>query len=109
MNMEFTLTQKRALAVVTVISLLFAAHFLRSYFVLIVVGRRRSYLFTPLFNWFDRRISSGLAATCTLLSALAVVFGPVDLLVLLAIVQISRMVTHVASWVGKPAVEPKLG
>jgi hypothetical protein len=41
MNTEFTLTQKRALAVVTVISLLFAAHFLRSYFVLIVVGRRR--------------------------------------------------------------------
>ena len=38
MNTEFTLTQKRALAVVTIISVLFAGYFLRSYFVLIVVA-----------------------------------------------------------------------
>ena len=38
MNTEFTVTQKRALAVVTIISLLFAGYFLRSYFVLIVVA-----------------------------------------------------------------------
>jgi predicted PurR-regulated permease PerM len=99
MNTEFTLTQKRALAVVTIVSLLFAAYFLRNYFVLIVVAAVGSYLFTPLFNWFGRRLGSGLAATCTLLSALLVVIVPVGLLVVLAIVQISRMVTHVAGWV----------
>jgi predicted PurR-regulated permease PerM len=101
MNTEFTLTQKRALAVVTIVSLLFAAYFLRNYFVLIVVAAVGAYLFTPLFNWFGRRLGSGLAATCTLLSALLVVIVPVGLLVLLAIVQISRMVTHVAGWVAK--------
>ena len=99
MNTEFTLAQKRALAVVTIVSLLFAAYFLRNYFVLIVVAAVGAYLFTPLFNWFGRRLGSGLAATCTLLSALLVVIVPVGLLVLLAIVQISRMVTHVAGWV----------
>src|SRR5271167_1571501 len=99
MNTEFTLTQKRALAVVTIVSLLFAAYFLRNYFVLIVVAAVGAYLFTPLFNWFGRRLGSGLAATCTLLSALLVVIVPVGLLVLLAIVQITRMVTHVAGWV----------
>lgn len=99
MNTEFTLTQKRALAVFTVISLLFAAYFLRSYFVLIVVAAVGAYLFTPLFHWFDRRMHTGLAATCTLLSAVAVVIVPIGLMVLLAIVQISRMVTHVAGWV----------
>jgi predicted PurR-regulated permease PerM len=99
MNTEFTLTQKRALAVVTIVSLLFAAYFLRSYFVLIVVAAIGAYLFTPLYNWFGRRLGSGLAATCTLLSALAAVIVPLGLLVLLAIVQISRMVTHVAGWV----------
>ena len=99
MNTEFTLTQKRALAVVTIVSLLFAAYFLRNYFVLIVVAAVGAYLFTPLFNWFGRRLGSGLAATCTLLSALLVVIVPVGLLVLVAIVQISRMVTHVAGWV----------
>ena len=99
MNTEFTLTQKRALAVWTLVSLLFAAYFLRSYFVLIVVAAVGAYLFTPLFNWFGRRLSTGLAATCTLLSALAAVIVPVGLSVLLAIVQISRMVTQVAGWV----------
>lgn len=99
MNTEFTLTQKRALAVWTLVSLLFAAYFLRSYFVLIVVAAVGAYLFTPLFNWFGRRMSAGLAATCTLLSALVAVIVPVGLLVVLAIVQISRMVTHVAGWV----------
>jgi predicted PurR-regulated permease PerM len=98
MNTEFTLTQKRALAVVTIVSLLFAAYFLRNYFVLIVVAAVGAYLFTPLFNRFGRRLGSGLAATCTLLSALLVVIVPVGLLVVLAIVQISRMVTHVADW-----------
>lgn len=99
MNTEFTLTQKRALTVVTIVSLLFAAYFLRNYFVLIVVAAVGAYLFTPLFNWFGRRLGSGLAATCTLLSALLVVIVPVGVLVLLAIVQMSRMVTHVAGWV----------
>jgi predicted PurR-regulated permease PerM len=96
---EFTPTQKRALAVFTVIVLLFAAYFLRSYFVLIVVAAVGAYLFTPLFRWFDRRLPTGLAATCTLLSALLAVIVPIGLLVLLAIVQISRMVAHVADWV----------
>jgi predicted PurR-regulated permease PerM len=99
MNTEFTLNQKRALAVCTLIALLFAAYFLRGYFVLIVVAAVGAYLFTPLFNWFGRRLNTGLAATCTLLSALAGVIVPVALLVLLAIVQISRMVVQVAGWV----------
>ena len=77
MNTEFTLGQKRALAVWTLVSLLFAAYFLRNYFVLIVVAAVGAYLFTPLFNWFDRRMSAGLAATCTLLSALAAVIVPI--------------------------------
>src|ERR1700732_4044180 len=99
MNTEFTLTQKRALAVVTIVSLLFAAYFLRDYFVLVVVAAVGAYLFTPLFNWFNRRLGTGLSATCTLVSALVMVFVPVGLLVVLAIVQISRMVDSISGWV----------
>ncbi len=98
MNTEFTLTQKRALAITTVIALLFGAYFLRSYFVLIVVAAVGAYLFTPLFNWFNRRLGTGLSATCTLLSALATVIAPIGLLVVLAIVQISRMVDSITDW-----------
>lgn len=50
MNTEFTLTQKRALAILTLIALLFGAYFLRNYFVLIVVAAVGAYLFTPLFK-----------------------------------------------------------
>jgi predicted PurR-regulated permease PerM len=98
MNTEFTPAQKRALAVVTTIVLLFAAYFLRRYFVLIVVAAVGAYLFTPLFRRLDRRLPTGLAAACTLLSALAAVIVPIGLLVLLAIVEVSRMVAHVAEW-----------
>jgi predicted PurR-regulated permease PerM len=98
-NTEFTLTQKRALAVVTVIALAFGAYFLRDFFVLIVVAAVGAYLFTPLFNRFNRRLGTGLSATLTLLSALAAVIVPIGLLVVLAVVQISRMVDSVAGWV----------
>lgn len=99
MNAEFTLTQKRALAIFTLIAVLFGAYFLRNYFVLIVVAAVGAYLFTPMFNWFNRRLGTGLSATCTLLSALAIVIVPVGLLVVLAFVQISRMVDSIAGWV----------
>ncbi|QLL06442.1 AI-2E family transporter [Mycobacterium vicinigordonae] len=99
MNTEFTITQKRALAVTTIVALLFGAYFLRNYFVLIVVAAVGAYLFTPLFNRFNTRLNAGLSATCTLLSALLMVIVPVGLLVTLAIVQIARMVDSVAGWV----------
>src|SRR3954471_22414280 len=38
MNTEFTLTQKRALAVATAIAIAFGAYFLRGYFILVVVA-----------------------------------------------------------------------
>ncbi|VAZ78736.1 hypothetical protein LAUMK4_04120 [Mycobacterium persicum] len=98
MNTEFTLTQKRALAVLTLVALLFGAYFLRDYFVLIVVAAVGAYLFTPLFTWFNKRLSTGLSATCTVLTALAIVFIPVALLVVLAVVQVARMVDNVAEW-----------
>lgn len=98
---EFTPPQKRALAVCTVIALLFSAYFLRSYFVVIVVAAVGAYLFTPLFRWLDRRLPTGLAVTCTVLSVLLAVIVPIALLVLLAVVQISRMIAYVADWAGR--------
>lgn len=43
---DFTVTQKRALAVLTVVALAFGAYFLRTYFVLIVIAAVAAYLFT---------------------------------------------------------------
>jgi predicted PurR-regulated permease PerM len=101
MDTEFTLTQKRALAVATAIAILFGAYFLRGYFILIVVAAVVAYLFTPLFNRLNRRIGTGLSATLTLLAAIASVAVPLGLFVFLAVVQITNMVERVAEWVGR--------
>jgi predicted PurR-regulated permease PerM len=97
--MNFTENQKRALAVVTVIAILFGAYFLRGYFILVVVAAIFAYLFTPLFNRLNKRLSRGLSAALTLLAALASVVIPAAAFVSLATVQITAMVRSVANWV----------
>jgi predicted PurR-regulated permease PerM len=101
MDTEFTLTQKRALAVATVIALLFGAYFLRGYFILIVVAAVAAYLFTPLFSRLNKRFGTGVSAGLTLLAAIACVAVPMGLFVMLAVVQITNMVERVAEWVGR--------
>ena len=99
MKTEFTLTQKRALAVITVVALLFGAYFLRHYFILVVIAAIVAYLFTPLYNRCRQRFNTGLSATLTVLAALATVIIPAGALITLAVLQISHMVVHVAEWV----------
>ena len=101
MKTDFTLTQKRALAVATVIAILFGAYFLRQYFILIVVAAVVAYLFSPLYDRLNKRLSTGLSATLTLLAAFASVIVPVGLIVLIAVVQITEMVKSAADWVEK--------
>ena len=99
MNTDFTVTQKRALAIVTLVAVLLGAYFLRHYFILIVIAAIVAYLLTPLYNRCRGRFGSGLSATLTVLAALATVIIPVGALVTLAVLQISHMVVHVADWV----------
>ena len=70
---EFTPSQKRALAIVTGVALLFGAYFLRRYFMLIVIAAIVAYLFAPLYNKLRARLNGGLATTLTVLAALATV------------------------------------
>ena len=78
MNTEFTLSQKRALAIATAIAIVFGAYFLRGYFILIVVAAVFAYLFTPLYTRLNRRMGSGLSATLTLLSGPGGLTGPLS-------------------------------
>jgi predicted PurR-regulated permease PerM len=99
MNGEFSDSQKRALAIGTVIALVVGAYFLRGFFILIVVAAVGAHLFSPLFNRLCKRFSRGFSAALTLLAALASVAIPAALIVFLAIVQITSMVRSVANWV----------
>ena len=73
---EFTVTQKRALAILTVVALFFGAYFLRRYLILIAVAAVIAYLFTPLYNRLRSRMNVGLSATFTLLATIAIVGIP---------------------------------
>jgi predicted PurR-regulated permease PerM len=95
---EFTVTQKRALAVVTIIALAFGAYFLRRYFMLMVIAAIIAYLFTPLYNRLRAKLNGGLATTLTVLAALGIVVIPLTALISLATVQVSHMLIGVADW-----------
>ena len=98
MKTEFTLTQKRALAVITGVALLFGAYFLRRYFMLIVIAAIVAYLFAPLYNRLKERFNGGLATAVTVLAALATVVIPISTVISIATVQISRMLIAAADW-----------
>lgn len=101
MTGDLTVTQKRALAVVTVLALLFGAYFLRSYFVLIVVAAVVAYLFTPMYRHLCTRVHGALAATLTVLTALLAVIVPLAGLVFLAVLQTGQMIAYISDWVDK--------
>jgi len=98
MRTEFTLSQKRALAIATAIALLFGAYFLRRYLILVVIAAIVAYLFTPVHNRLRTRFSAGLATTLTVLAALATVVVPLSLLITVATFQVSRMLVGLADW-----------
>ena len=98
MKTEFTTNQKRVLAVLTGIALLFGAYFLRRYFMLIVIAAIIAYLFTPLHNRLRTKLNSGLATTLTVLAALGIVVIPLAAVISLATVQISHMLIGAADW-----------
>lgn len=101
MDTEFTVTQKRALAVATVLAVGFGAYFLRGQFILVVVAGVVAYLFTPLFRRLSKRLSTGLSATLTLLAALLVVVVPISGAVAIGVVQITAMIRNVSQWVSR--------
>jgi predicted PurR-regulated permease PerM len=101
MDTEFTVTQKRALAVATVVAVGFGAYFLRGQFMLVVVAGVVAYLFNPLFRRLTTWLSTGLSATLTLLAALVVVVVPISGAVAIGIVQISSMIRNVSDWVSR--------
>ena len=98
---EFTVTQKRALAILTVVALFFGAYFLRRYLILIAVAAVIAYLFTPLYNRLRSRMNVGLSATFTLLATIAIVGVPLGGVIFLAVLQISQMVTGITHWVAQ--------
>jgi len=93
-----TPTQKRALAITTGLLLILAFLFLRRYVITIVTACILAYLFAPIYNRFRTRVSKGLAATGTFLSALAIIIIPIALLLSVAAIQVSGLVGNAITY-----------
>lgn len=99
MKDDFSLTQKRALTVLTVIALGFGVYFLRGYLLLIAIAAVSAYLFKPLYQRLRQKMNVGLSATLTLLAAIATVALPLAGVAFLAFLQIAQAVTSIGRWV----------
>lgn len=81
---------------VTILAVLFAAYFLRGYFKLVVIAAVLAYLFTPLYNFYKKRLSTATAATITLLTSFIVVIVPLVVVGFLTVEQLRQLADTVS-------------
>lgn len=87
--------EKKVLNYATIAAIVFGAYFLRGYFSLIVIAGVLAYLFTPLYNYYKKRMNAGLSATLTLLTSLVLVIVPLILIFWFAAAQLKGVVEDV--------------
>lgn len=92
---NITPNQKKALAIATVIALVFGAYFLRGYFNLIVTSAVLAYLFAPLYRSLCKRRSNASAATLTLLASVGIVLVPILLFSFFAVNQLQEISRYI--------------
>lgn len=88
---KVTDSQRRALAIITVVALVFAAYFLRGYFIMTVLAAIVGFLFFPVYKRLCKHMSSGGAAATTMLISFLAILIPVGLLLLFTVLQISDL------------------
>ena len=96
--MNFTVSQKRVLAVVTLIALGFGAYFLRHFLLLMAVAGVLAFLFGPLYRWLRARFNVAVSATLTLLATIATVALPLAGVISLAVLQIGESMESIGRW-----------
>jgi len=88
--------QKKALSYAAIIVVVFGAFFLSRYFSVFVIAGILAYLFTPFYNWLQRRMKSGSAATITVLTSIIAILVPTILVIVLALSQIQSFSSRVS-------------
>jgi predicted PurR-regulated permease PerM len=91
-------SQKRALAIATVLAILVGAWLLQKYLMLIVVSAIVAYLFNPVYKWLLKKgRSQGQATLLTFLASLLAVIIPATLVILITVLQISSLINSISS------------
>lgn len=92
-------TQKRALAIATIIALLFGAYFLRGYFSMIVVSAILAFVYNPTYQWLLRKTKErrGLSITLTFIFALITIVIPLIIILAITVNQAIQFVDAIRS------------
>ena len=96
-NIKVNSQEKRALAIATLIVIVFGAYFLSSFFILIVLAGILAFLFNPMYVRLCKKMSPGASSAIVLLASIFVVVGPLTLIIIFAGVQISNNISTLAS------------
>jgi predicted PurR-regulated permease PerM len=99
MSQRFSISQseKRALAIATLIAILFGAYFLRHYFTLIIFSAIMAFLFDPFYKRRLRKNKNpGRAAATTFLFGALAILLPLILILALTVAQINHSVNQIS-------------
>ena len=96
-ELKVTIQEKRALAIATLIAIVFGSYFLSSFFILVVLAGILAYLFNPLYLRLSKRMSSSSASGVVLLISILAVVGPLTLIIIFAGVQVSNNINSLAN------------
>lgn len=102
---DVTRPQRQALAIATVIALLFGAYFLRHYFTLIIFAAILAFLFKPMY---DKRVAKsknpGRSAATTFVSALFIILVPLAIVSALTVMQVNHSIKNINTNVNSSSV-----
>jgi len=96
-ELKVTLQEKRALAIATMIAIVFGSYFLSSFFTLVVLAGILAYLFSPLYSRLSKRMNPSSASVVVLLISILSVVGPLILIIIFAGVQVSNNINSLAN------------
>lgn len=91
-------SQKRALALATIVALFVGILFLKSYLMLIIVAAIVAFLFDPVYKWLLlRKVNSGTAVVLTFFSTLLAIIIPLSIVLIITTAQINHLVQSIGS------------
>lgn len=96
MKLHLEQSEKRALNIAVIISIIFGAYFLRHYFSIIIVAAIMSYIFHPLRERFMKRFNNGgLSTMLTMFVAFLVFIIPLIFIIIITFFQVDSLVKSI--------------
>src|SRR4051812_37922306 len=100
MDQHFKVSQpeKKALAIATLVAILFGAYFLRHYFSLVIFAAIMAFLFNPFYRRrLKKNKNPGRAAAVTFIFGTIVILLPLSIILLLTVVQINHGINQIST------------